>query len=151
MTVPTGEQTADLANANKGLNHHHRSRSRRHQQCKANEPTFELTPPSAREGHGELGLHAASHACYAVRVKKTITQRQLRNDSGEVMRALDSGDSFVVTRNGIAVGELVPIRRQRFVAKDAVLTAFAHSAPIDAQRFRDDIDRTLEQDPTPRA
>lgn len=84
-------------------------------------------------------------------MRKTITQRQLRNDSGEVMRALDAGDTFLVTRNGIAVGELSPIARKRFVAKDAVLTAFARAAPIDAQRFREDIDRLAAQDPTPRA
>jgi antitoxin (DNA-binding transcriptional repressor) of toxin-antitoxin stability system len=46
-----------------------------------------------------------------------ITQRELRNDSGDVMRALDLGESFVVTRNGVAVGELVPVRRRRFVAQ----------------------------------
>ena len=34
---------------------------------------------------------------------REITQRELRNDSGEVMRALDRGESFLVTRNGVAV------------------------------------------------
>ncbi len=29
------------------------------------------------------------------------------------MRALDRGESFVVTRNGVPVGELTPIRRGR--------------------------------------
>lgn len=79
-----------------------------------------------------------------------ITQRQLRNDSGEVMRALDAGESFVVTRNGVAIGELTPLRRHRFVGRDAVLAAFARAAPIDAQRFRLDIDRAVDQDPAPR-
>ncbi len=37
---------------------------------------------------------------------REITERQLRNESEEVMRALDVGESFVVTRNGVAVGEL---------------------------------------------
>ena len=31
---------------------------------------------------------------------KEITQRELRNDSGEIMRAVDAGESFVVTRHG---------------------------------------------------
>ncbi|MGH9057763.1 MAG: type II toxin-antitoxin system Phd/YefM family antitoxin, partial [Acidimicrobiales bacterium] len=35
---------------------------------------------------------------------RDITQRQLRNDSGEIMRALDQGESFIVTRNGVPVG-----------------------------------------------
>lgn len=66
------------------------------------------------------------------------------------MRALDAGESFVVTRNGVAVGELSPLRRDRFVAKGAVLAAFARAAPIDAERFRGDVDRVVDQDPTPR-
>jgi antitoxin (DNA-binding transcriptional repressor) of toxin-antitoxin stability system len=83
-------------------------------------------------------------------VAREITQRQLRNESGEVMRALDAGESFVVTRNGVAVGELTPVRRHRFVSRDAALAAFSHAAPIDAARFRADIDRVVDQDPAPR-
>jgi prevent-host-death family protein len=41
-------------------------------------------------------------------MSRTITQRELRNDSGEIMRSLDQGESFVVTRNGTPVGELTP-------------------------------------------
>lgn len=39
---------------------------------------------------------------------REISQRHLRDQSGEVMRALDAGESFLVTRNGVAVGELTP-------------------------------------------
>ena len=81
---------------------------------------------------------------------REITQRQLRNDSGDVMRALDDGESFVVTRNGVAVGELVPARKRRYVARDAALAAFAGAGLIDADRFRADLDRLVDQDPTPR-
>lgn len=81
---------------------------------------------------------------------RKITQRELRNESGEVMRALDAGESFLVTRNGVAVGELTPVRRQRFVSRDAALAAFSHAPPIDAARFRGDVDRLAAQDPAPR-
>ncbi|HXO50795.1 MAG TPA: type II toxin-antitoxin system prevent-host-death family antitoxin, partial [Mycobacterium sp.] len=47
---------------------------------------------------------------------REITQRELRNNSGEIMRQLDQGESFVVTRNGVPVGELAPLRRRRFVS-----------------------------------
>ncbi len=83
-------------------------------------------------------------------MSRKITQRQLRNESGEVMRALDAGERFVVTRNGVAVGELTPLERHRFVSRDAVLAAFAHAEPIDAERFRVDVDRLADQDPAPR-
>jgi prevent-host-death family protein len=49
----------------------------------------------------------------------SITQRELRNESGEIMRRLDQGESFVVTRNGVPVGELTPLRRHRFVPSAA--------------------------------
>jgi len=82
---------------------------------------------------------------------RKLTQRELRNGSGEVMRALDRGESFVVTRNGVPVGELLPIRARQFVAADTVVAAFAGAPAIELERFRADIDATLDQDPTPRA
>jgi antitoxin (DNA-binding transcriptional repressor) of toxin-antitoxin stability system len=80
-----------------------------------------------------------------------ITQRELRNESGEIMRALDRGESFVVTRNGVAVGELLPLRRRQFVPADLVRAALSSAAPIDPERFRAEVDAFLDQDPTPRA
>ena len=82
---------------------------------------------------------------------RELTQRELRNDSGEIMRALDSGESFVVTRRGVPVGELPPVRRQQLVARGVVVEAFRTAAPINAASFRTDLDRIASQDPTPRA
>jgi antitoxin (DNA-binding transcriptional repressor) of toxin-antitoxin stability system len=66
------------------------------------------------------------------------------------MRALDRGEDFVVTRNGVPVGELRPIGRRQFVPRDAVARAFAGAARIDYERFRADVDAFADQDPTPR-
>jgi antitoxin (DNA-binding transcriptional repressor) of toxin-antitoxin stability system len=82
-------------------------------------------------------------------VSREITQRELRNSSGEIMRALDSGESFVVTRNGVPVGELAPLKRRRFVAADAAVAAFAGAPPL--KGLREDLDAVLDQEPTPRA
>jgi antitoxin (DNA-binding transcriptional repressor) of toxin-antitoxin stability system len=84
-------------------------------------------------------------------VTREITQRQLRNDSGQIMRELDRGESFVVTRNGVPVGELSPIRRRRFVPKDVALTVFSGAASLDYARLRGDVDAIVDQDPSPRA
>lgn len=81
---------------------------------------------------------------------REITQRELRNKSGDIMRALDAGEHFTVTRNGVAVGDLHPNARRRFVGRDAALRAFAHAPAIDADLFRADVDRPVDQDPTPR-
>ena len=62
------------------------------------------------------------------------------------MRALERGESLIVTRNGVPVGELAPIRRRRFVAAEAAASAFVGSTPIDYVKFRDDVDAWIEQD-----
>lgn len=80
---------------------------------------------------------------------REITQRELRNESGEIMRALDRGESFVVTRNGVPVGELAPLRRRRFVGADAAFAAFAGAPRLDAGTLRADLDAVLDQDPKP--
>jgi prevent-host-death family protein len=81
---------------------------------------------------------------------REITQRELRNGSGDIMRALDRGEAFVVTRNGVPVGELVPLSARKFVAAEAALAAFASAPAIAADRFRADVDAVLDHDPTPR-
>jgi antitoxin (DNA-binding transcriptional repressor) of toxin-antitoxin stability system len=84
------------------------------------------------------------------RRNRRLTQRELRNDSGRVMRALDRGKAFIVTRNGVPVGELIPLRARVFVPTDAVLAAFAGAPRIASRRFRKDVDRLIDQDPAPR-
>lgn len=80
-----------------------------------------------------------------------ISQRELRNDSGRIMRALDDGQTFVVTRNGQPVGELRPLRRERFVDAVTVSEAFRHAPALDWQAIRADLDRHVDQDIAPRA
>lgn len=66
------------------------------------------------------------------------------------MRGLDRGESFLVTRNGVPVGELTPIRRRRFVPAEEAVAAFRGAPPVDYARFRRDLDQFVDQDPTPR-
>ncbi|MGH9080399.1 MAG: type II toxin-antitoxin system Phd/YefM family antitoxin [Acidimicrobiales bacterium] len=82
---------------------------------------------------------------------RDITQRQLRNDSGEIMRGLDQGESFVVTRNGVPVGELTPLRRHRFVSADTAIAMFRGAPSVDLARLRADLDSIASQNPNPRA
>ncbi|MBI1844727.1 MAG: type II toxin-antitoxin system prevent-host-death family antitoxin [Actinobacteria bacterium] len=81
---------------------------------------------------------------------QAITQRELRNDSGEIMRRLDRGETFIVTRNGTPVGELTPMRRHRFVSTDSVVAMFGNAPAIDGDRFRSDLEAIATQDPEPR-
>ena len=65
------------------------------------------------------------------------------------MRKLDEGETFIVTRNGVPVGELTPLRRHRFVAAEAAVALFRTAPAVDAQRFRSDLDEVVSQDASP--
>lgn len=81
---------------------------------------------------------------------REITQRELRNESGEIMRQLDQGETFIVTRHGVPVGELTPLRRHRFVSADALVAMFRHAQPVELDELRADLDAVADQDPAPR-
>lgn len=40
---------------------------------------------------------------------RTISQRELRNDNAEVVRGVESGESYTITRRGVPVARLVPL------------------------------------------
>lgn len=76
---------------------------------------------------------------------REISQRELRNDSGAILRAVESGEDFIVTRNGTALAELRPLRRRRFVARAELMAAARQLAPMDASAFRADVDEVVDQ------
>ena len=68
-----------------------------------------------------------------------ISQRDLRLRSKEIMDAVEHGDSFLVTRDGRGIGELIPLRRrERFVSRADFMMSSAVAATIDLERFRSD-------------
>lgn len=40
---------------------------------------------------------------------RSISQRELRNDNAEIIRAVEAGESFTVTRRGVPVARLTPV------------------------------------------
>jgi prevent-host-death family protein len=73
-----------------------------------------------------------------------ITQRELRNDSGAILREVQA-QTIIVSRNGVPVAELRPIPARRFVPR-AVIAAAARRAPrVDATRLRADLDAVVDQ------
>ncbi|MGN9913649.1 type II toxin-antitoxin system Phd/YefM family antitoxin [Phytohabitans sp. LJ34] len=77
---------------------------------------------------------------------REITQRELRNESGEIMRSVERGESFTITRNGTPIARLIPLRRRTFVPREEVIAAFATAPRIDADRFRADLDAGVDDD-----
>ena len=79
--------------------------------------------------------------------RRDITQRELRNDSGSIMRGVERGESYTITRNGTPIGRLIPLRRRTFVSREQVMATFATAAVVDPDRLRADLDAAVEQDP----
>lgn len=84
-------------------------------------------------------------------MSETISQRELRNDSGRIMRGLDEGRSYIVTRHSVPVGELRPLRRQRMVDAQAATAVFRGAPRVDYARLRCDLDAVADQGTDPRA
>jgi prevent-host-death family protein len=74
-----------------------------------------------------------------------ITQRELRNESAAVLREVEAGRTFVVTRNGTPVAELRPLRPRRFVPRAVLADAAGRAPRIDAGQFRADVDALIDQ------
>ena len=73
---------------------------------------------------------------HSTSMRKTIAQRQLRNDSSSVLREVQAGQTRVVTRNGVPVDELRPVPPRRFVARAAIAAATWDALPFDAEAAR---------------
>ncbi len=79
---------------------------------------------------------------------ETISQRELRNRSGEIMRGLERGHSYRVTNGGQPVGILAPITtspiEERIVRAGTQNMAFdegAHVSRDTTDLLREDRDR----------
>lgn len=78
-------------------------------------------------------------------MSRSITQRELRNDSGAILREVQAGQTIVVTRNGVPVAELRPVPPRRFVARAVIAEAAKRAPRVDAGRLRADLDATVDQ------
>jgi prevent-host-death family protein len=76
---------------------------------------------------------------------RTITQRELRNDSGAILRDVQAGQVIVISRNGVPVAELRPLPPRRFVARAMIADAARRAPRVDADRLRADLDAVVDQ------
>ena len=69
---------------------------------------------------------------------QVIGQRELRNDNAEIMRRVEAGESFTVTRNGRPVADLIPHQADRAVRRRTVgelQAEFRRMTPVDGARW----------------
>lgn len=79
---------------------------------------------------------------------RTISQRELRNDSAAVLRDVQAGETLIITRNGTPVAEIRPLPPRRFVPRAALAGSATRAPRIDYARFRADLDAAADPDVT---
>jgi prevent-host-death family protein len=76
-------------------------------------------------------------------MSRTITQRELRNDSAAVLRDVQRGAIITVTRNGTPIAELRPVSPRQFVPRAAIANAQSRAPRVDLARLRADLDAVV--------
>jgi len=74
-----------------------------------------------------------------------FTQRELRNDSGAILREVQAGEAVIVTRNGVPVAELRAVPQRRFVSRAVIAEAARHAPSVDGGRLRAELDAVVDQ------
>ena len=78
-------------------------------------------------------------------MNRTITQRELRNDSGAILREVQAGQTITVTRNGEPVAELRAVPQRRFVLRAVIAEAARRAPRVDYDRLRAELDAVVDQ------
>ena len=78
-------------------------------------------------------------------MSRTITQRELRNESAAVMDAVEAGETITITRNGRPVAELRPISEAK-APLDEIQDLFAALPSMSYEKLRADIDEFFGDD-----
>ncbi|GGL09649.1 hypothetical protein Sme01_00670 [Sphaerisporangium melleum] len=71
---------------------------------------------------------------------KTITQREFRNNSAAVMDAVEAGEVYHITRNGVEVAELRPLARRRPLTAEELVARHRGLPRVDHERMRQEAD-----------
>lgn len=77
---------------------------------------------------------------------KVISQREFRNNSAAVMDAVEAGEVYRVTRNGVAVAELRPLSRRRRLSAEELVERHRRLPRIDYVRMRQEAEELLGED-----
>ena len=77
-------------------------------------------------------------------MRRTITQRELRNDSARVLREVEAGETLVIARGGQPIAELRPAQPRRFVPRATLAVAAMRAPRVDFARLRADLDAVVD-------
>ncbi|MCK2237615.1 MULTISPECIES: type II toxin-antitoxin system Phd/YefM family antitoxin [unclassified Crossiella] len=89
---------------------------------------------------------------------KVVSQREFRNNSASVMDAVEAGETYHVTRNGVPVAELRPLSRRRRLTAEELVERHRKLPRVDSRQLRQEADeffgtegRVDDDDPWTRA
>ena len=71
---------------------------------------------------------------------KVISQREFRNNSAAVMDAVEAGEIYHVTRNGVEIAEVRPVARRRRLTAEELVERHRRLPRVDRDRMRDEAD-----------
>jgi prevent-host-death family protein len=71
---------------------------------------------------------------------KVISQREFRNNSAAVMDAVEAGEVYHVTRNGVEIAEVRPVARRRRLTAEELVERHRRLPRVDRDRMRDEAD-----------
>lgn len=79
-------------------------------------------------------------------MSQIIPQRSLRNDNAAIIKSVIDGETFIVTRNGVAVAELRPLdeTKPEIVSKATLRNWVGVGPTIDLETFRKDLDGAID-------
>lgn len=77
---------------------------------------------------------------------KIISQREFRNNSAAVMDAVEAGETFHVTRNGVEIAEVRPIRRRQRVNTDELIERLRKLPRVDYEQMRRESDELFGEE-----
>ncbi|MCP2168233.1 type II toxin-antitoxin system Phd/YefM family antitoxin [Goodfellowiella coeruleoviolacea] len=71
---------------------------------------------------------------------KVISQREFRNNSAAVMDAVEAGETYHVTRNGVEIAEVRPLPRRRRLSSAELVERHRTLPRVDHERMRQEAD-----------
>jgi prevent-host-death family protein len=71
---------------------------------------------------------------------KLVSQHEFRDNSAAVVDAVEAGETYHVTRNGVEVAELRPLTRRRRLTADELAERHRRLPRVDHGQLRDEAD-----------
>jgi len=77
---------------------------------------------------------------------KIISEHELRSNSAAVMDAVEAGETYHITRNGVEIAELRPLPRQRQLTAEELVERYRKLPQVDHAQMRAEANEYFGED-----